>query len=178
MTNAIQICRTTANDGALLRQLRIAALTDAPYAFGARFEDELAKPLASFDIIASRHACSETSTSFFAFIANVPIGMIGAFQEQYPPFRSFICSLWLEPAHRGTSAATKLVQTACSWLRRSSEQDVFAWVSDCNHRAQAFYRKLDFIPTTEHQPLPSNPYEYETLLCRASKINPFAKLTN
>lgn len=164
MTSTIRIRRTTENDGALLRRLRVAALTDAPYAFGARLEDVLAQSLASFDTTASRHAYSDTSTSFIAFVANEPVGMIGAFQEQQTPFRPFICSLWVDPTHRGTFVASALVHTASSWLKPFSEQGVFAWVADSNQRASAFYRKLGFIPTEEHQPLPSNLSEYETLL--------------
>src|ERR1017187_6031706 len=101
MTNAIHIHRTTPHDGALLRRLQIASLTDAPYAFGATLEDILAEPLASFDATAFRHAHSDISTSFIAFIGDEAVGMIGAFEEQDDPHRSFICALWLEPRHRG-----------------------------------------------------------------------------
>ncbi len=159
----IVIRRITANEGALLRRLRIAALTEAPYAFGARLDDTLAEPLASFDATAARHASSATSTTFIAFVGGEAVGLIGAFEAVLPPERCFICSLWLEPAHRGTGIAAQLVHTASAWLCQRSGQDVFAWVADANRRALAFYQKIGFVATDEHLPLPSNPAETETL---------------
>jgi ribosomal protein S18 acetylase RimI-like enzyme len=139
-------------------------LTDAPYAFGAKLDDVLAETLSSFDATASRHAHSDISTSFIAFVGDEAVGTIGAFLEQQHPNRSFICALWLEPNQRGKSVASELVHTASAWLQHRSKQAIFAWVADSNHRALAFYRKLGFIPTEERQPLPSNSSEYETLL--------------
>jgi len=163
MTDHLAVRRTTANDGALIRQLRISVLTDAPYAFGAKLEAVLAEPLSAFEVTALCHAESETSTSFIALIDGNPVGMIGAFHEPQSQ-RNFICALWLEPRHRGTSIAAELVNTAVSWLRQHSEQAVFAWVADANLRARAFYQKLGFVTTEMHQPLPSCTTEYETLL--------------
>lgn len=164
MSPVTLIRRTAPTDGTLLRQLRIAALADAPYAFGAKLSDVLAEPPESFESTAVRHSQSETSTSFFAFCDNEPIGTIGAYIEQQPLGRAFICALWLAPEQRGTSTATELVHTACSWLRQSTHADIFAWVADSNARAFAFYRKLGFLPTSQRQPLPSNPSAHETLL--------------
>jgi ribosomal protein S18 acetylase RimI-like enzyme len=159
------IRRTNATDGALLRDLRIAALTEAPYAFGAKLSDVMAEPLDAFQTTASRHASSDISTSFIAFAGDIAIGTVGAFVEQQAPYRAFICALWLHPEKRGSSIASELVGTACSWLRQRSGPEVFAWIADANARTLTFYRRLGFSATSDRQPLPSNPDEYEILLC-------------
>lgn len=165
MPNQPVIRRTCATDGPLLRDLRVAALTDAPYAFGETLSEVIAEPPEFFLATAARHSHSDTSTSFIAFANGTPVGMVGAFVEEQPPNRAFLCALWMKPEHRGSAIAPRLVLTACSWLRLRSGPEVFAWVADANVRALAFYRKLGFKATPDRQPLPSNPNEFETLLC-------------
>ncbi len=164
MKYAMHVRKIRADEGGLLRQMRIAALTEAPYAFGSRLEDTQAQPLASFESAAAKHADSEVSTTFFAFDGVNAVGLIGAFRETSPPQRCFICSLWLAPGYRGTAFASELVHTACTWLHQRFSEDIFAWVADANPRAMAFYRKSGFIPAGECQPLPSTPSASETLL--------------
>ncbi len=97
MKYAMHVRKIRADEGGLLLQMRIAALTEAPYAFGSRLEDTQAQPLASFESAAAKHADSEVSTTFFAFDGVNAVGLIGAFRETSPPQRCFICSLWLAP---------------------------------------------------------------------------------
>jgi ribosomal protein S18 acetylase RimI-like enzyme len=145
--------------------MRVASLTDAPYAFGAKLEDVLAQSERSFDEVAQRHSTSDMSTSFFLFSGAESVGTIGAYFEQSESHRGFICALWVEPGSRGTPAGSLLVTTAVDWLIERGAKEVFAWVADEDTRAFAFYRKFGFIATREVQPLPSNPLQIETLLC-------------
>ena len=162
MQEPIIIRRPSVGDGPVIRELRIAALTDAPYAFGSSLSEILNLPASSFEDDAVRHSSSDTSTSFLLFKENSAIGMVGAFVESSSG-RPFICSLWLSPLHRGSSLASKLVLTAIQWLQARGAQDIFAWVADKNVRAIGFYRKLGFIKAGDCQALPSNPSEIESL---------------
>jgi ribosomal protein S18 acetylase RimI-like enzyme len=164
MSSPTTVVRTASTDGPLLRRLRIAALSDAPYAFGAKLTDVLGESPESFAATAARHAASETSTSFFLWVEGEPCGMVGAFFEQTPPRRAFVCALWIAPPYRGGSHAADLVHTACAWLRQRGAKEIFAWVADSNPGALAFYRKFGFQPTDERQRLASNIAESETLL--------------
>lgn len=165
MNNSFSVRRAKADDAALIRGMRIASLTEAPYAFGAKLDDVLAQSECEFIETAERHSTSCSSTSFFLFSGADAVGTIGAFFEQEHAKRAFICALWVDPAHRGTSAATLLVATAAEWLKDQGAKAVFAWVADGNARAGAFYKRFGFVTTDEMQPLPSDPSQMETLLC-------------
>lgn len=56
MTQPLTVRRTADTDADLIRSLRIASLTDAPYTFGARLEDVLALPHDTFEKIAQSHS--------------------------------------------------------------------------------------------------------------------------
>jgi ribosomal protein S18 acetylase RimI-like enzyme len=160
----LTVRRTLRDDGALLKELRVASLSDAPWAFGAKLEDVLAEPVHAYHEVATRHSSSNRSTSFLLFADSTAVGTVGAFFEQTAPNRAFVCALWVRPQFRGGTAATELMHNAIEWLRARGASEVFAWVADRNSRALGFYRKLGFRPTPAKQPLPSNPAETETLL--------------
>jgi ribosomal protein S18 acetylase RimI-like enzyme len=158
------IRRIQKNDAQIIRDLGVAALTDAPYAFGAKLEDVLKEPFEKF-AAAARHSESDTSTSFIAFSEAEPIGTIGAYFEQ-PSQRAFICSLWVKGSHRGGVISQRLLQTAIEWLPERGAQECYAWVSDINKRAISFYIKHQFLNSGCSQPLPSNPENLEHLYIR------------
>ncbi|WP_255991574.1 GNAT family N-acetyltransferase [Chitinolyticbacter albus] len=154
--------QSTATDGTLLRSLRIAALTEAPPAFGARLDDMLALPRSHFDAAAARHATSDEATSFLALDQADPVGTIGAFFEAESG-RAFICALWVAPAYRGAGVAALLLAATRRWLAARSARSIWAWVADSNARAIAFYLKHGFSRNGDSQALPSNPDQFEHL---------------
>jgi ribosomal protein S18 acetylase RimI-like enzyme len=166
MNTSFQVRRIEASDAEVLRQIRIASLTEAPYAFGARLEDVLAQAPDSFKEAALRHSISDTSTSFLLLDESSVVGIIGAFVEPTDAQRAFICAFWVAPQHRGTGGSRMLVDSAVEWLEKRRASGIFAWVSDTNSRAQAFYRKVGFVATREVQALPSAPSQSETLWIR------------
>jgi hypothetical protein len=95
----IEISKIQATDGNLLRAIRLAALSDSPDAFGARYEDEAQKPVSEFEQTAIEHAESESSTTFLAKESGAAIGQIGAFFQK-PTGRAFICAMWVSPEVR------------------------------------------------------------------------------
>ncbi|WP_171940484.1 GNAT family N-acetyltransferase [Herbaspirillum rubrisubalbicans] len=172
MSSSYQVRQISKDDGETLRSIRIAALTDAPYAFGATLEEALAQPLDEFDATAVRHATSETSTSFFLNHEMSVVGTVGAFIEAASSGQAYICALWLEPNHRGSNGATMLVDEANRWLFTRGVESVNAWVANSNARAAAFYRKFGFTPTARTQRLPSGLY---IILCKRTigrKLSP------
>jgi ribosomal protein S18 acetylase RimI-like enzyme len=161
------IRRIRAGDGPLLRELRIAALTEAPYAFATKLGDERARPPEYFEETAVRHSLSETSTSFVASSGEGPIGMAGAFFDATTG-RPFLCALWVAPAFRGKSIGGELVRSAIHWLAERGADHVYAWVADANQRAVGFYAKLGFVNTGVSESLLPNAEEMKHLYCKAS----------
>ncbi len=164
MDQRLSVKKIEASQGALLRELRLSALSDAPHAFAARLEDEVHKPAAEFEAEAIRQAGSETSTSFILFADNEPAGLIGAFFDRSPERRAFICALWVHPKARHAGGGALLVRAATDWLARRGARAIHAWVVDSNVPAKRLYQSLGFLPAGKGGPLPTNPAEWETLL--------------
>ena len=155
-----EVRRINESEATLLREVRLASLKDAPFAFGANFQDEQQKPLAAYVSDAKRLATSETSTLFFALNNKKVVGQIGAFLASDT---AYICAMWVSPAARRSKAGSTLFGSASDWLADLGAKEIYAWVADSNTNAVAFYESLGFTATDKAQPLPSNPSESETL---------------
>ncbi|MFC4161527.1 GNAT family N-acetyltransferase [Chitinimonas lacunae] len=162
MTVRDQIRPIRAQDGAALREVRLAALADAPEAFQARLEDEAARPEQEWAAMATLHAASADTTTFLLWQNSRPVGMIGAFFDQGRRDRAYICAMWVAPALRRGGAGGRLVDTAARWLAERGASRVLAWVADSNIGALRFYESLGFVDTKERGEI--RPGQGETLL--------------
>ena len=137
----------------LLRDVRLAALREAPYAFGSTYARE-----AAFTEEQWRGRLASRSVTFFAFAgepANAkPAGLAGVFEEDGVPE---VVSMWVSPAARGHGVGEALVTAAAGWAKARDHDTVYLWVTETNAPARKLYERLGFAPTGERQPLPSDP---------------------
>ncbi len=154
----------------MLRDLRTASLREAPYAFDETLEEALSEQAETFDAVAARHAASEISTSFILYTEGHPAGLIGAYFDDTPERKAFVCALWVAPAVRHLHGGELLVNTASAWLAEHGAQEIHAWLADANRSAMRFYEALGFGPSGEHQPIARAPQEWQTLLVRHVKL--------
>jgi GNAT superfamily N-acetyltransferase len=164
MISSLTVRRIAADQGAMLRELRTAALREAPYAFGETLEQALDEKTETFETVAARQAISDSSTSFILYTEGHPAGLIGAYFDDRR--RAFVCALWVAPAVRHLRGGELLVNTASEWLAAHGATEVHAWVTDANRTAMRFYERLGFGPTGEHERMTRAPDEWETLLVR------------
>lgn len=157
----MEVRRIQKGQGMLLRDVRLKALTESPFAFGAKLSDEEITPLKEFEKKADLHATSEVSTTFFAFDEKTVVGQIGAFIDKSD--NAFICAMWVSPSDRRKGIGKKLIKAAVAWLNQLDHNEVYAWVSDENTTAKDFYKSNGFIATNTQQPLPSSANISETL---------------
>lgn len=169
MSSSLTVRRIAADQGPALRALRTASLRDAPYAFDETLEEALSEQAETFDAAAACHAVSEQSASFILYTEGHPAGLVGAYFDETPERKAFVCALWVAPAVRHLHGGELLVNTAAAWLAEGGAQEIYAWVADSNRNAMRFYEALGFGPTGEHQPIPRAPQEWQTLLIRHVK---------
>src|SRR5260370_30266509 len=169
MSSSLTVRRIAADQGATYRELRTASLREAPYAFDETLEEALSADGATFDAIAARHAVSDISTSFILYTEGPPAGLIGAYFDETPQRRAFVCALWVAPAVRHLRGGELLVNTASAWLASHGAHEVHALIADTNRNAMRFYERLGFGPTGEHVPVVRAPHEWQTLLVRRVK---------
>lgn len=167
MSSSLTVRRIAADQGATLRELRTAALREAPYAFDETLEEALDEKTETFDVVAARHAASEVCASFILYTEGHPAGSIGAYFDD--AHKAFVYALWVAPAVRHLRGGELLVNTASEWLAERGADEVHAWITDANRNAMRFYERLGFGPTGDHVRVPRTPDAWETLLVRHVK---------
>jgi ribosomal protein S18 acetylase RimI-like enzyme len=151
-----------AADWEALRELRLAALADAPDAFASTLEAEVAFPA---EVWRQWAEGGPTSANFIAREGGVDVGLAAVFAEPDAPGRMHLVSMWVDPRYRRRGVARALVGQALRWAAERRAREVILWVADHNAAARRLYERIGFQPTGERQPLPSNPARTESLLC-------------
>jgi ribosomal protein S18 acetylase RimI-like enzyme len=166
MSPSLTVRRITADQGAVLRELRTASLREAPYAFGATLEDALSAGADSFNATAADQAVSQSVSTFILYTEGHPAGLIEAHFDDTAAHRAFVCELWVAPAVRHLRGGVLLVDTASNWLAGAGANEIYAWVADANRNAMRFYEALGFGPAGEHRRVARAPEQVESLLVR------------
>ena len=142
---SIEIITATVNDVDRLRALRLAALKDTPDAFGAKYEDEVEKPISEWqDRLKNTNWC-------FVVADGVDVGLLAVDRaEKDRNSDCWLSSWWIHQDHRG-SGIPKLM---LNWLEQlcieKKWEKIGLGVWPDNLRAIAAYKKLGF---TERQKL-------------------------
>jgi ribosomal protein S18 acetylase RimI-like enzyme len=142
---AVHVRQLRADEWATLRTVRLAALADAPGAFGSTMARELAFGEAEWRDRAA------TAPNFIAWDEDEPVGLVTVICRQNdgtdaPPEWELV-SMWVSPDARGSGAADLLVSAVAGVVRAGSGRQVALWVADGNDRARAFYLRAGFRPT-------------------------------
>jgi ribosomal protein S18 acetylase RimI-like enzyme len=150
-----EIRRVEAGDWEAVRDVRLAALANAPYAFMATLAQEQ-----EFSEQRWRERIAK-SVYFLAWDGAGPTGIIGGYVQDDGGWH--VISVWVVPAARGTGLADRLIEAVIGHMRAQGAQQASLWVTDGNDRARAFYRRHGFRATGNRQPVrPQTPDEWES----------------
>ena len=144
---------TTEADWRELKRVRLAALQDAPTAFGITHASAAAYTDAAWQ---DRAAGRGPARYLLAFEDDTAIGIVAHVPSGEHDLG--LIAMWGAPSHRGSTAATQLVQAVQRHATENIHQRVVLDVSPDNHRAAAFYQKLGFTFLPEWEPLESHPH--------------------
>ncbi|HEX6361222.1 GNAT family N-acetyltransferase [Actinophytocola sp.] len=151
--------RLTCDDWQTLRDVRLAALADAPYAYGSTLEREQ-----SMDESEWRRRL-ESGLSAVAVDGAETVGLIGAYLPE--PDRPMLIGLWVDPAQRGRGVGDALVTEVLRWAAENGWSEVVLRVADGNDAARKLFLRLGFTATGVREPLESNPGVGTETLSRA-----------
>ena len=123
-----------------LRSLRLAALKDAPYAYGAKYEVDKDKPISVWQ------ESLEISNWFFASIDGEDIGLVGV--EKAGTDRISDCWIfgwWIAEQYRGKGIVKLMLDEIDKFCLENNwlHQGLGVWPE--NQRAVAAYIKLGFV---------------------------------
>jgi RimJ/RimL family protein N-acetyltransferase len=149
---------TTEHDWAALKAVRLAALLDAPTAFGvshqtaaayseAQWRERAAGALGPEFWLAQKH--DENS------VDGEPVGMIGGGVDRHGHYN--LIGMWVESRHRGSGAAQALVDAVKARALALGHRRIVLDVAPQNERAARFYLRQGFVFIDEWEPLASHP---------------------
>jgi GNAT superfamily N-acetyltransferase len=123
--------------------VRLAALKDAPYAFGSKWEIEKDRPEQAWrDAVVSR-------TRFVAEADGQAVGMasVGAGDSRAAAVTSF----WVHPQARGKGVSDALMLAVIESAKQAGHNQLLLWVTEGNTRAEKLYERYGFSRTGASQ---------------------------
>ena len=147
----------------LLRDVRLRALQDTPWAYGSSYARELAYPPERW----AWFAAQEEAVIYIAVDGDTGVGMAGGFVPE--PGSVMVWGMWVAADARRHGLGRALVEAVVAWARERGADTVRLQVTDDERMAPAaaLYRTLGFTPTGEREPLESDP-ALETLILSRS----------
>jgi ribosomal protein S18 acetylase RimI-like enzyme len=140
------------DDWQVMRDVRLAALREAPSAFGSTYARE-----APFTEAQWRGRISDRAVTYLAYLPDLtePAGIAGVYVED--DGSAELVSMWVRPAARGHKVGESLVEATSHWASSNDFDTLYLWVTESNAQARRLYERCGFTETGERQPLPSDP---------------------
>jgi ribosomal protein S18 acetylase RimI-like enzyme len=163
MGSMVMVHEVGPDEWEVLRDVRLAALCEAPQAFEATYARE-----APFTREQWRARINTRSVTFFARLPDIaePAGLAGVYVPDTVPE---LVSMWVRPAARGNRVGEALITAAVGWAKARAHDALFLWVTESNTPACALYERCGFASTGERKPLPSDPALTEIRMHRPLK---------
>ena len=134
--HVIELVRVGPGDWREFREVRLAALSDAPGAFGSRHADW---------VNASEHRWRARLTDVpFTVVARGEDGPVGVASGVESGQVVELISMWVAPSHRGTGLAGRLIDAVVTWATAHGQQTCLL-VRDDNIGAIRAYARAGFI---------------------------------
>jgi GNAT superfamily N-acetyltransferase len=160
----VLVRETVQGDWQALRDIRLAALQDAPDAFASTYAEQAAFTEADW-----RDRISRGGT-FLAYVPEVsasePAGLAGSYLRAERPGTVALISMFVRPQARGHGVGEALIAAVTEWGRARHATTMHLWVTKTNSPARLLYDRCGFSLTGERQPLPSNPAVIEVAMAR------------
>jgi GNAT superfamily N-acetyltransferase len=149
---AIVVRRLTPDDWAVWRDVRLASLADAPYAYGSSLARE--EGFGEADWRARLDPASGQSA-----VAVLGDRVVGAACGYTPPGADavLLVAMWARPGTRGCGVGDLLVADVLSWARENGWPSVSLRVADGNVAARRLFERNGFVSTGHREPLESDP---------------------
>ncbi|AVR94960.1 GNAT family N-acetyltransferase [Pseudoduganella armeniaca] len=143
---------TTAADWRALKAIRLAALHDAPTAFGVTHAAAAAYTDEQWQ---TRAAGTDLAEYVLAFDGEQPVGIVAGVvsaQEEYN-----LIAMWVRPDYRGKGVASRLIDAAKERAQAKGHRRIVLGVAPENASAANLYLRQGFAFLPEWEALESHP---------------------
>jgi len=134
-----EIRRIQPDEWELFKAVRLAALADAPHAFGSTLKQERDLSEEAWRERVARIA------RFIALYAGEPVGLVGAWMQ--PTGEVELISMWVAPEARRSGVGRSLIDAVMRHGRMHGSGSVLLWVADGNEAAEQLYATQGFART-------------------------------
>jgi RimJ/RimL family protein N-acetyltransferase len=149
------------------RDIRLAALKDAPSAFASTWREEASLTAPQWMERAQRSEDGDTLTIVIAADdAGRWVGLAGGYRPADRGADVELISMWVAPDCRGRNIGAELVRAVLAWAESHQAGRVGLWVNQANQPAISLYEKAGFRRTGEVDKLPSDPAQQEIRMLR------------
>jgi GNAT superfamily N-acetyltransferase len=157
----VRLERLGPDDWQRWRDIRLAALRDAPSAFASSYEREGSRTAGEWR---AWLAPDRGLTVLAVDDGGRSLGLVGAHRPVELPEAVELVSMWVAPTARGRGIGHALVREVVVWAREEGAAEVLLWVTRTNDVAHALYERHGFSDTGDEKPLPSHPCQMETAM--------------
>jgi ribosomal protein S18 acetylase RimI-like enzyme len=157
----VAVRRVRPSDAAALKEIRLAALLEAPFAFGSTHAAEVSSTDERWLHRATLGSSGSDSANFLAWTDVGPVGLVGGYRREPSTDDVELVSMWAAPEARRSGVGQLLVKAVIEWAVETDATSIGLWVTGANEPAQRLYESMGFDVTGEHQPLPSDPCKDE-----------------
>jgi ribosomal protein S18 acetylase RimI-like enzyme len=133
-----RVRRAEIGDEAVLRDLRLRAMLDAPDAFGSTYEREMARSTSDWQKWLS------PGVTFILETVDGPKGIVAGVRDAADSNVVHLMAMWLDPALRGSGGADALAASVVSWAASEGARTIRLEVMESNGRAKRFYERIGF----------------------------------
>jgi ribosomal protein S18 acetylase RimI-like enzyme len=138
------IRRIQLGEAELFRCIRLAALREAPRAFGSTYDSALRRTPESWREQADSTACGPDRATFLAFSDEFPIGIVALYRLRRGSDTGELMQMWIAPEYRGRGIAKRIMDVAFQWAGNNQFRAIVAKVARNNARALRLYREYGF----------------------------------
>jgi GNAT superfamily N-acetyltransferase len=152
---ALRIRRLEPGQTELLRELRLAALRDAPDQFGEALADAEARSVEAWTEEAASVLPPSVHKAYIAELSGTAIGMAYALTDRVDATIGRIGGMWVAPSARRLGVGAALVEAVIAWWRAEGKRCVQLWVVP-GGAPERLYRRAGFAPTGVSRAFPES----------------------
>lgn len=152
------------------REIRLAALEDAPSAFGLTWQEEASLAPPQWMERAQRSQEGKTLTIVVAVDdAGRWVGLAGGYRPGDQGADTELISMWVAPDCRGGGLGIQLLRAVLAWAEAHGASTIGLWVNTAHPAAISLYHKAGFRRTGETDKVPSDPTQQVIRMLRRTQ---------